>query len=38
MVIQQKECGDGNKQDTIIISKSWKHQTDNQYSTIGRGL
>jgi len=38
MVIQQKECGDGNKQDTIIISKSWKHQTDNHYSTIGRGL
>jgi len=22
MVIQQKECGDGNKQDKIIISKS----------------
>ena len=34
MVIQQKECGDGNKQDKIIISKSWKHQTDNHVSTI----
>jgi len=22
MVIQQKECGDGNKQDKVIISKS----------------
>jgi len=34
MVIQSIECGDGNKQDTIIISKSWKYQTDNHFSTI----